>query len=112
MLHLRRVAQKVCCIQMLRQNGADLQRCVDRTLFLALDVQRQAVAGVVAVNDYRDFKEGEEVLQLLPNLTMSLLLVEVRFSTCQFIKAIDQRSFIKVRVDTLPLLKLLNSALG
>ena len=43
-----------------------------------LDVQLQAVE-VVAVNDYRDFKEGEEVSQLLPNLTMSLSLAEARF---------------------------------
>ena len=46
-----------------------------------LDVQRQAVVEVVTVNDYRDFKEGEEVSQLLQNLTMLLSLAEARFST-------------------------------
>ena len=87
MLHLRRVAQKVCCKQSLGQNRADLLLCVDRTLFPALDVQRQAVVEVVAVNDYRDFQEGEEDSQLLPSLMMSLSLVEARFSTHRFIKA-------------------------
>ena len=33
MLHFRRVAQKVCYKQKLRQNRADLHLCVDRTLF-------------------------------------------------------------------------------
>jgi hypothetical protein len=43
-------------------------------------LQRQAVVEVVAVDDYWDFKEGEEVSLLLPNLMMSLSLAEARFS--------------------------------
>ena len=94
-LHFRRVAQKVCYEKKLRQNKADLHLCVDRLLFPALDVQRQVVE-VVAVDDFKDFKEGEEVWQLLPNLTISLSLVKAYFSASQFIKLmIDQRGFFR-----------------
>ena len=79
----------------MRRNRADLHLCVDRTLFPALDVQRQ-VAEVAAVDDCKDFNEGEEVSQLLANLTMSLSLVEACFSASPFIEPmIDQRVYLR-----------------
>ena len=80
MLHVRRVVQKVRYKQKLGLNGADFQIYVGRTPFPALDVRPQAVVEVVAVSGYKVFK-GEEGSQLLPNLTMSLSLVEACFST-------------------------------
>ena len=64
-------------------NGADLESCIIKMLFLALDAQQQVDVVVVILNDWRDFEEEEEVSQLLLNhLMMSLSSVEVRYLAC------------------------------